>query len=319
MYGFRWLSPRLDSFFQKDYAPQRLLDASEQTAKVYKITLKFFDEFLRRPARLCDLNDATVGSFAQARMNVVKRATVKRDLDVIFAIWRFAHLTGKVRKGPTLKQLHVATPSPIALSEAQIHAVWDAIQCEAKHVAISSTPTIEVPGPIWWSALFLTCWDTGERLSPVLELVEANLDTVEGYVKFIAEDRKGKTSDSLKRLHPDTLLAISRLLDCYPVRRNDSKVFRWSANRGAIWSRLGAIMVRAGLPDSREFKFHAVRKSSVSHFAAAGGDPVAHAGHSSDVITRRHYLDQRVMGSDRNAAHLLFRPGGQLPPIEEVG
>lgn len=41
--------------------------------------------------------------------------------------------------------------------------------------------------------------------------------------------------------------------------------------------------------------FHALRRTCASHLAVAGADATAYLGHSSDAITRRHYLDPRIV------------------------
>jgi integrase len=63
----------------------------------------------------------------------------------------------------------------------------------------------------------------------------------------------------------------------------------------------------AGLPDTREYKFHVLRKSVASHYEAAGGNATDLLKHSSRKVTLT-YLDPRVV---RPAApvDLLFRPG----------
>ncbi len=305
------LSPEMSikEFFEKEYRPRRLLSCSKCTLKVYNITIKFFSEFLGREAKLSDLSDTSVAAFAEQRMEVVSRATVKRDLDQLLALWRFAHTAGALRKGPLMRNISVPTPTPIALTREQLEAVWEAIQLHAFPVVVNVRPErVTVPGKLWWSAIFLVCWDTGERIGAVLGLKECNLDLDGGWARFPAHDRKGGTADNLKSLADDTVEALRDLLDCYAVRRADSGIFRWANNKCGIWSNLGTIMKHAGLPNSREFKFHCIRKSSASHLAAAGGDARAHAGHSSDKITREHYLDPRIVGGP--AAHsLLFRPG----------
>ncbi len=305
------ISPELPvrEFFLAEYRPRRLLAGSPKTLKSYGITLAFFCEFLGREAKLSDLTDTVVCQFAEQRMKVVKRATVKRDLDQLLAIWRFAHTAGILRKGPLMRNISVPTPTPIALTREQVAAVWQAINESAPPVAVNmGPPRKEVPGKLWWSAIFLVCWDTGERFNPVFELTESNVDLDRCWIRFPAHDRKGSGADNLKAIHPETGQAIADLLDCYSHRRSDTRIFRWALNRGNVWSTLGRIMRRAGLPDSREFKFHALRKSSTSHLVAAGGDGRAHAGHASDVTTRSHYLDPRIVGGP-GAPTLLFRPG----------
>jgi integrase len=41
-------------------------------------------------------------------------------------------------------------------------------------------------------------------------------------------------------------------------------------------------------------KFHAMRRTAASHFAAAGGDASHFLGHSSPRITEKYYLDPRI-------------------------
>lgn len=305
---FRYFSPSLAEFFAKQYVPQRLLDGSEKTIRVYYVTLNFFAQYIDRQPRLCDLSDHVVSAFAAWRLKSVSRGTVKRDMDCLLAIWRFAHEMGKLPRGPMIRPIHAPTPTPIALTREQINAVWQAIQSEERPVLVSPYPRLEIPGYLWWEPLFLVCWDTAERISPVFTLLERDLDLENLWVRFPAADRKGKTADNMKPIHADTAAAIEQLLSHYHKRQGNSRIFRWSSNDGTLWPRLGSIMQRAGLPDAREFKFHCLRKSSVSHVIAAGGNGSEHAGHESPQITQRHYADPKITGGDP-AMTLLFRPG----------
>jgi integrase len=67
----------------------------------------------------------------------------------------------------------------------------------------------------------------------------------------------------------------------------------------------------AGLPTDAKSKFQRIRRSHATHLHIAGGDATASLGHSSDSITRRHYLDVRLL-SRQSAEKLLFRPGRRL-------
>lgn len=305
---FRFTSPCITGFFNEHYIPQRLLDGSDKTVRIYRVTLGFFNEFLDRPSRLSDLNDSTVSAFAAWRLTTVARGTVKRDMDCLLAIWRFSHEMGKLKRGPMIRPIHAPTPTPIALNREQVDSVWNAIQEEARPVLICSSPRIEVPGYIWWTPIYLTCWDTAERLSPVFTLLEMNLDLDKLWIRFPSDGRKGKQVDNMKPIHQDTADAIRRLLAYYPKRQGNSRVYRWASNDGTLWPRLGAIMERAGLPNAREFKFHCFRKSSVSHVIAAGGNGSEHAGHENPAVTKQHYADPKITGGD-TAMTLLFRPG----------
>lgn len=304
----RYLSPPVEPFFQAHYVPQRLLDGSEKTIRVYRVTLNFFEQFIGRTPRLADLTDAQISAFAAWRLKSVSRGTVKRDMDCLLAIWRFAHELGKLKRGPMIRPIHAPTPTPIALTREQIDAVLLAMQTETRPVLVGSGPRLEVPGHVWWVPLFLVCWDTAERISPVFMLQEHSVDLDRCWIRFPAESRKGKNADNVKSIHADTAEAIKTLLSHYPKRQGNSRIFRWTSNDGTLWPRLGAIMERAGIPNSREFKFHCLRKSSVSHVKAAGGDATDHAGHSSPAITKRSYEDPTITGADKTMT-LLFRPG----------
>jgi len=306
----------IDHYFRESYLPKRLVDASPATLKTYSITLRRFAKFCGKPVSVEDLTDKLVADFARWRLETVSKGTCKRDMDCILAIWRLAYSEGLVSRGPVIRAIHAPVPTPIALTQEQLDAVWKSIQTNPETVLVkSSTPRLEIPAPVWWSAMFLVCWDTAERFSPVFELKLCDVNTVDKWVRFPACDRKGGRQDSLKEIHADTAEAIERLLAYYQVRLIKSRVFRWASNHGSVWPALGRIMMRAGLPDSREFKFHCIRKSSVSHFASGGGDGCAHAGHSSDLITRRHYYDPRIV-KRVGATQVLFRPKSQEVEVE---
>lgn len=306
---FHFLSPRLLTFFESEYIPQRLPAASASTLKSYRITFGLLDKHLGRDAKLCDLNNSTIAAFQVERLKEVRRPTVKRDLDNLKAVWRFCCKRGLLKVWPELPTISCAAPTPIALSEDDIHRVWQSIQAETRPVVVSCSPLREVAAPVWWSAMFLTCWDTGERFSAVFELKERTIDLEENWILFPGESRKGGVQDNLKPISPDTSAAIGELLELYSRRTYNTRVFRWGLNKGLVWRRLADIMERAGLPDTREFKFHAIRKSVASHLTAAGGDSRRFLKHSDGKITERHYHDPRIAHDDRGELAKLFRPG----------
>ena len=79
------------------------------------------------------------------------------------------------------------------------------------------------------------------------------------------------------------------------------------ARHGGTFRRLGEIMERAGLPNSRLYKFHSIRKSVASYYEAAGGNATELLGHSSRRITKA-YIDPRICCKP-SPVGVLFRPG----------
>lgn len=305
----RKISPPLTEFFEQRYVPQRLLDCSVKTIAVYRVTLTFFGKFTGDTPKLADLNDHTISAFAKWRLEDVSKGTVKRDMDCLLAIWRFARDAGLLKRGPMIRPIHAPTPTPVAPTREQADAIWEAMNTEERPVLISCNPRIEVPGNVWWPAIYLLCMDTAERISPIFYLYENQIDLVNLWVRFPAESRKGKIEDNVKPIHQDTADAIRLLLSYYPKRQGNSRVFRWASNDGTIWPRLGAIMERAGLPNTREFKFQSVRKFSVSHVIAAGGNGSEHAGHRNPVVTKVHYDVPEITRSGAKNLRLVPRPG----------
>ena len=67
----------------------------------------------------------------------------------------------------------------------------------------------------------------------------------------------------------------------------------WPYSATYLYARLKKVLAAAGLAGKR-LAFHQVRRSAISHIAAAGGDPVQFAGHASPAVTKRWYLDPRM-------------------------
>lgn len=293
--------PLLSEIFEAQYLPRKLRTKSPHTIKGYRITLRFFERYLSRPARLSDLSDDTLSSYAVWRRQNVKGGTVNRDLHNLLAFWRWCHRQKLVANWPDVELENVPVEAPIALTRTEINAVWKSILNESECVG-------EATGPVWWGALFLLCWDTGERIGALAPLQRRDVSTSQGWIRCRAANRKGGKEDRIYRIDQQTCQAIDVLLRCYTHNKDSYRVFRWPQSKSKLWKRLGQIMLRAGLPDDRNYKFHCFRKSHVSHLEAAGVDASQAVGHSSRKITKRHYIDPRIAGI-APAVDSLFRPG----------
>lgn len=96
----------------------------------------------------------------------------------------------------------------------------------------------------------------------------------------------------------ESLRAISR-----PRR---SLLFPWPYNPTYIYDHYKKLLEAAGLPTDRKSKFHRMRKSTASHFEAAGGNATKLLDHTSRRVTE-NYLDPRITGG-QNTSDLLFKP-----------
>ncbi len=289
------------SIFDRQYLPRRLRTRSPGTIKGYRVTLRWLTRFLGRPPRLGDLNDQTISEFAADRRTKVGGGTVNRDLYNLLALWRWCMLQGLVSVGPDIELEVVPKLAPIALTREQVERVWRSIALETDCVG-------EVPGPVFWRAMFLVCWDTGERMGATFSVQRQDVSLSEGWIRFRAGTRKGSAEDKISPIDPQTCSALAELFACYEHNHANYLVFRWSQCDSQRWVRLGRIMERAGLPNSKLYKYHCFRKSSASHVAAGGGNPQAHLGHASGAMTQR-YIDPRISGENRSNLEKLFRPG----------
>ena len=307
---FRWImTPTLREVFRDLYQPQRIPGASDKTLHGYDVTFNHFERYLGRVARLRDLNNRTVAKFQADRLKNCKRGTVKNNIDCLLAIWRWAAKKNLVGEWPDLVPIHVATPIPRSLTQEEMARVWQSIQAETRPVVVSCSPLVEVPGPVYWSPIYLGTWDAAERQGAMFGIKEGDIDLDELWINFVAENRKGKRQNNIRPIMPDTAEAIRTLLSYYTRRSYNTLVFRWALNKGLIWSRWGEIMARAGLPDTREFKFHCIRKSAGSHSVRIGGNAARLLGHQNPATTDKFYIDPRVAYDDRAELERRFRPG----------
>jgi integrase len=165
------------------------------------------------------------------------------------------------------------------------------VACEGEHGEICG-----VPASLWFRSILQAAYWTGERIGGLLALEWQDVEPQA--VVFRAEGRKGQRADIYRPIPPECYEAIMT------TKTKRKIVFDWDRSYTLIWHRLGRICERAGLPNDRMSKFHRVRKTSASYYAAAGGDPQTLMGHSSPAVTRK-YLDPRIVRPDTNAPDVL--------------
>ena len=76
---------------------------------------------------------------------------------------------------------------------------------------------------------------------------------------------------------------------------------------GALESRKFGILRVSGLPFDRKHMLHCMRRSTASFYEAAGGNATDLLDHSSRDITKKFYLDTRVLPMT-GPAMMEFRP-----------
>jgi integrase len=287
----------LQEFFDFHYSPLRLRGRSENTTRLYGCTLRSFAKFLGRTPTLEDLDDLTVSRFLAARAKRVSPFTAEKERTQLLSLARFSFDRGLRTTRPCVPPAPLPERVPTAWSIESIRSVMAAAANEQGVVC-------GTPAGLYFRALVAVLWETAERVGAILSLQVA--DFSDGRILVRAENRKGRKRDKLYSLTPET---SALLAEACKGKKPSDLIFRWHKQRTNLWYAFGRIVKRAGLEGGRRAKFHQLRRSSATHFAAGGGDATALLDHSSPRVTRA-YLDPRFLKSGPQPCDVLPKIGG---------
>lgn len=289
----------LESFYSDLYLPLCLRSRSANTRRLYLTTIANFQRHLSRRPALDDFTDATVNRFLMWFRDLPRSPfSVNKERANLLAMWRFAARKGYVEVWPDVLPETQPERIPQAWTDAEIFQLW-------RGCALQKGDIGGIPSADWWRALLCVIWSTGERISAITAADWQHADLASGYLLVPAESRKGGRADRLYRLGPD---AVDALLS---IRRPSGPVFPWPYSRTYLWRKYGDLLRDAGLPDDARSKFHRIRRTVATLVQANGGDATQVLGHSDSRITRRHYLDPRMLPSKQAVDYLPpMRPAG---------
>ena len=288
----------LDQFLADVYVPLRLRGRSPESVRLLRHAITQFGRWLGRPATLDDLEDLTVSQWLTAMSSKKSPNSVARERSGILALWNLAQGRGLVRLRPTVAPELVPQAMPRAFTADELARL-------AASARLASGWVGPVPAATFFPALIAVGLETGERIAAILATPRHCWSRPTLTVPAVV--RKGRRQGRIYELSPEA----SDLVDA--VSRHDGPtVFWWVASDTALRKRWKTITRRAGLGDGRDVQFHALRRSTASHLAAAGLDATSYLGHSTDRITRKSYLDPRVVDASRpkpwQSLPRVFRP-----------
>jgi integrase len=281
----------LTELFDGFYRPLRLRGRSANTTRLYGCTIRAFGRWLQYEPTVDDLSDLTLSRYLDHRASIRSPYTAEKERTQLCSLWRFAADRGIVTTRPEVP------PAPLP---DRIPRAWTLGELGAIHRAAAATRGVvgRVPASVWYPALVSVLWETAERIGAVLACRPWDFDGASLHVR--AEYRKGSKRDRLYRLSSRTAGLVTQA-------RGERFLLEWPLSRTLLWKRYADVVARAGLGRGRHLSFHALRRSSASHYAALGGDPVQLLDHSSPRITHRWYLDRRL--TDRGPAPCDLLPG----------
>lgn len=289
---------RLTEFFDNIYRPLRLRGRAANTTRLYHSTIKAFGKFLGREPMLSDVADElTLARYLEERTKTHSPYTSEKERTQLMAMARLANERRMIPALPTC---------PPGVLPDKVPTSWTVEELTALFAKASSLRTWvgTVPAADWFGALLAVCWESGERIGALLDTTPADYRRPDLVIR--AESRKGRRRARAYSLSPETCNRIERLLT-----HGGDRIWPWPQARTYLWARLKReILKPCGLAGKR-IGFHQVRRSAISWIAAAGGDPVAFAGHASPSTTKRWYLDPR-MGPQGPKPHEL------LPRIDQA-
>jgi integrase len=262
------------------YTPLRSL--SEKSAYNYRCTITALRDFLGHEPTLDDLDELTVARFLTHRAKQRAVATAAKDRAQLRALHEWSVRRKLCEHWPQYPPIRVPERVPQAWFSTEMQRLLDAAGEEQTTIG-------GIPGRLWWRALLMTAYDTAERCTA---LVSLKWHDIQGrHVLFQAETRKGGRRDVIREIGEDTLAALEAIRG---TRGPDDLVFPWPRTRSYLWGRLTIILRRAGLPHGRRDKFHRIRRTTASYYAAAGGSAQTLLDHA-DPATTRKYLDPRIV------------------------
>lgn len=275
---------QLVSIYVNQYEPQKLRGKASQTRTNYRSTLRLFALHLGREPEVADLTDETVSAFLawyEQRENVTSPRSVNNRRDYLLSFWRWCNRKRLVETYPEVEALPCPAPDPRA---------WTIDELKLLLAACDGEPQVgRVPGWLWWSAIHLFWWDTGERTGATL--AARWCDYSDG-VLFLPGHVRKAGKPATYHLKPATK---ERLTLMRPLDPEAELIFALPWTVHTFYDRYTRILRRAGLPTGRRNKPQKMRRSFASHLEAHGGNATEALQHSSRRVTEVSYLDSRVV------------------------
>ena len=122
-------------------------------------------------------------------------------------------------------------------------------------------------------------------------------------IVFRAETRKGGREDIVRAITPSLAAELSD-----QAGGADAPVWPWTGPGTSFYHPFKTLCRRAGVP---YHALHGIRRTSASMVARNGGDATAHMAHSSQQVTRDHYLCPEIVGA-KNGLEFLPEIGGAV-------
>lgn len=272
----------LADYLRERYALER--DIRQQTAGLYKGTIKSFSGWLGFPASFIDLSDDAINRWlVWLTASGISKTTVANHRRFMLTIWRHAFQAGATNIAPLrIRKIQVPRTLPQAWSQDQMCRLL-----EAADKLLGVDIPIGVRRASWFRALILVAWSTGLRLGDIQALKR---DQIAPDGSMIVVQQKTLTP-VLCRLHPDAMAAVMQV-----GHLPDGRIFGGRLSRRPLFRDFRWIANKAGLVGGTKI----IRKSSATAVEAIQpGAAKDFLGHLTAGLAYRHYVDQSKTGQNR--------------------
>lgn len=291
----------LKEFFKTTYRPLKLRGRSQNTARLYENLFKQFDRWLAAEGIATEghiehLDELLLARYLEHRASARSPYTAEKERSQLMALARLAW----ERRVPGLERMPTC---PAGVLPDRVPTAWTAEEMQRLFAAAGRARGLvgTIPAGEWFQATILLAFETGERIGALMASSASDYRRPTLMVEPTA--RKGGRRGRVYHLSPELCNRLDKI-----VARGYTQLLPWLQEPTHIYHRLKVIMKAAGLAGKR-IAFHQIRRTAISQIAAAGGDPVAFAGHASPAMTKRWYLDPRM--AERGP-----KPHELLPPLD---
>lgn len=273
----------LDAYYREEYRPNQLVGRGDKTLVQYAIAVRHWIRFAGH-LPIGKIDRRKMADFAAWLLKKkLSPATVNKTIRHVMPILRFADDEGDIAKAPKVCRLKERLSVPLALTLDEFAKVLQA-------AALEPLSRGGIPGPLWWRALLLVCWETGLRMTALLSIRSRDVLFDSGGLYCQAFEQKDREAQWFP-LSETTLAAVKSIYNkgnklLFPKREKNAQIarnFRRILDRSGIYAPTGTGMC-----------FHRIRKSTASYTKQAGGDPQRKLGHSAQSVTQR-YFDPRIV------------------------
>ena len=174
----------LGAFLREYYVPAKLAGRSPKTLEAYQTAICCWNRFLPK-VPIASIDTATMGRFQQFVLQSRGPATANCYCRHIMALLRYAadEDVALIGRPPKCRKLPEPKRPPLALTVEEFSTVLQTARAWPGKIAGYGAAD-------WWSAILLTCWETGLRYSALLQLRSVDVLFDSGGLYCAAETQK---------------------------------------------------------------------------------------------------------------------------------